>query len=34
MGGAPMGWRYLMTGLWEDRWEDEHVRDEKLLRIF
>lgn len=37
MGGAPMGWRYLPTGLWEDRWgfaDDEPERAEQLKRVF
>lgn len=34
MGGAPMGWRYLTTDLWQDRWGDENGRDEKVVRVF
>jgi hypothetical protein len=34
MGGAPMGWRYLGTGLWEDRWGPENGRDDKVKKLF
>lgn len=34
MGGAPMGWRYLKAGLWEDRWGTEERRDEKVKKLF
>jgi hypothetical protein len=34
MGGAPMGWRYVGTGLWEDRWGEEEGRIRKVTRVF
>ncbi|KAH6641173.1 hypothetical protein F5144DRAFT_124634 [Chaetomium tenue] len=34
IGGAPMGWRYLRGGLWEDRWGTEEGRDEKVKKLF
>ncbi|KAM0284331.1 hypothetical protein ACHAO9_009256 [Fusarium lateritium] len=34
MGGAPMGWRYVGTGLWKDRWGEGQERSEKLRRVF
>ncbi|KAK3297266.1 uncharacterized protein B0H64DRAFT_121754 [Chaetomium fimeti] len=34
MGGAPMGWRYLGAGLWEDRWGGEEGRDDKVKKLF
>ncbi|KAK4139815.1 uncharacterized protein C8A04DRAFT_15536, partial [Dichotomopilus funicola] len=34
MGGAPMGWRYLGKGLWNDRWDVEDARDDTLKKIF
>jgi hypothetical protein len=34
MGGAPMGWRYLTRGLWEDRWGEDDERVTKVTRVF
>ncbi|KAK4032959.1 hypothetical protein C8A01DRAFT_40578 [Parachaetomium inaequale] len=34
MGGAPMGWRYVGRGLWEDRWGDGDEREDKVKRVF
>ncbi|KAJ2892385.1 hypothetical protein MKZ38_009905 [Zalerion maritima] len=37
MGGAPMGWRFLPTGLWVDRWgfaDDDEGRTQQLRRVF
>lgn len=34
MGGAPMGWRYLMGDLWEDRWGEDEERSTKVKRVF
>jgi hypothetical protein len=33
MGGAPMGWRYVGSRLWEDRWGHEDGRDEKVKKV-
>ncbi|KAF5012748.1 hypothetical protein FDECE_1168 [Fusarium decemcellulare] len=34
MGGAPMGWRYLEATMWEDRWGEDDMRDDKVKRLF
>ncbi|KAF2801559.1 uncharacterized protein BDZ99DRAFT_469562 [Mytilinidion resinicola] len=34
MGGAPMGWRYVKTDLWEDRWGDDQERAVKVNWVF
>ncbi|KAK1767589.1 hypothetical protein QBC33DRAFT_472278 [Phialemonium atrogriseum] len=34
MGGAPMGWRYVGTDLWQDRWGDDQERAGKVSRVF
>lgn len=34
MGGAPMGWRYVEPGLWEDRWGENQDRAEKVRQVF
>ncbi|KAL8387323.1 hypothetical protein RB595_009989 [Gaeumannomyces hyphopodioides] len=36
LGGAPMGWRYLIPELWEDRWAPggDGAQTDKLKRIF
>ncbi|KAK4236811.1 hypothetical protein C8A03DRAFT_35286 [Achaetomium macrosporum] len=33
--GAPMGWRYVGSDLWEDRWGGDHKnRDSKVRKVF
>ncbi|GAB1212143.1 hypothetical protein ATERTT37_001273 [Aspergillus terreus] len=34
MGSAPMGWRYVGRDLWEDRWGENHGREEKVTQVF
>jgi hypothetical protein len=34
MGGAPMGWRYLTTELWENIWGEDQGRAERMNRVF
>jgi len=34
MGGAPMGWRYLVRDLWGDRWGEDEGRARKVTRVF
>lgn len=31
---APMGWRYVASDLWEDRWGSEEARSEKVKKLF
>jgi hypothetical protein len=32
--GAPMGWRYLSSELWTDRWGENIDRESKVKRVF
>ncbi|KAI0856176.1 hypothetical protein F4860DRAFT_493959 [Xylaria cubensis] len=34
MGGAPMGWRYVGSGLWADRWGENSDRNDKVKKVF
>jgi hypothetical protein len=34
MGGAPMGWKYVASDLWEDRWGEDEERGEKVKKLF
>ncbi|KAI0403974.1 hypothetical protein F4802DRAFT_598591 [Xylaria palmicola] len=34
MGGAPMGWRYVGTDLWTDRWGGDDDRGERVKQVF
>ncbi|KAI1151414.1 hypothetical protein F4825DRAFT_358522 [Nemania diffusa] len=34
MGGAPMGWRYVGSELWKDRWGVSSERDDKVKKVF
>ncbi|KAG7405047.1 hypothetical protein Forpe1208_v014783 [Fusarium oxysporum f. sp. rapae] len=34
MGGAPMGWQYVASNLWEDRWGEDEERCEKMKKLF
>ncbi|KAK1994001.1 hypothetical protein LX36DRAFT_673454 [Colletotrichum falcatum] len=35
LGGAPYGWRYLTSDLWEDRWgEGDEGRGDEVVRMF
>ncbi|KAL2021441.1 hypothetical protein VTK56DRAFT_7194 [Thermocarpiscus australiensis] len=35
LGGVPMGWRYIGTDLWQDRWgDDDEAREKKVKRVF
>ncbi|KAF5022709.1 hypothetical protein F66182_5257 [Fusarium sp. NRRL 66182] len=34
MGGAPMGWQYVGSDLWEDRWGESEERDERVTKLF
>lgn len=34
MGGAPMGWQYVASDLWEDRWGEDEERVEKVKKLF
>lgn len=34
MGGAPIGWRYVSTGLWDNRWGEGGGDPKKVRRIF
>ncbi|KAF5582217.1 pisatin demethylase cytochrome P450 [Fusarium pseudocircinatum] len=34
MGGAPMGWQYVASDLWEDRWGEDEERSEKVKKLF
>nr|RBQ89723.1 hypothetical protein FVER53263_20256 [Fusarium verticillioides] len=34
MGGAPMGWQYVTSDLWEDRWGEDEQRGEKVKKLF
>ncbi|KND87172.1 hypothetical protein TOPH_08178 [Tolypocladium ophioglossoides CBS 100239] len=34
MGGASMGWCYVKTAMWQDRWKEEKRRDSRVKRIF
>ncbi|KAF5981287.1 pua protein [Fusarium bulbicola] len=33
-GGAPMGWQYMASELWEDRWGEDEQRSEKVKKLF
>ncbi|KAI9150399.1 hypothetical protein HJFPF1_10165 [Paramyrothecium foliicola] len=33
MRGAPMGWQYVVSELWEDRWGDDETRAQKVKKI-
>ncbi|KAF2966466.1 hypothetical protein GQX73_g7119 [Xylaria multiplex] len=34
MGGAPMGWRYVGSRLWADRWGESGDRNDKVKKVF
>ncbi|TXC02463.1 hypothetical protein FocTR4_00014957, partial [Fusarium oxysporum f. sp. cubense] len=34
MGDAPMGWQYMASDLWEDRWGEDEERGEKARKLF
>ncbi|SCO53618.1 uncharacterized protein FFNC_15060 [Fusarium fujikuroi] len=34
MGGAPMGWQYVTSDLWEDRRGEDEERREKVKKLF
>ncbi|KAF5710898.1 hypothetical protein FMUND_9249 [Fusarium mundagurra] len=34
MGGAPMGWQYVGSDMWQSIWGDDEKRDERVKKIF
>jgi hypothetical protein len=34
MGGAPMGWQYVGSDMWQGIWGDDEKRDERVKKIF
>lgn len=34
MGTAPMGWRYVGSELWKDRWGESSDREDKVKKVF
>ncbi|KAI0183282.1 hypothetical protein EV127DRAFT_352988 [Xylaria flabelliformis] len=34
MGSAPMGWRYVGSGLWADRWGENSDGNDKVKKVF